>query len=114
MRKIIIQDEILDSSDFTLNYVFWLDVPEERQVILAQDNISSSVKDATAEEIDDLRAGKTIETKGTVWVAKGSAIQAIENKLEQLFSAKQQELNDRDAYKYYGRFFDGQKWNEGV
>lgn len=112
-RKIIILDEILDSSDLLLNYAMWLDVPEARRVVIAEANATSVVKDATAAELEALRTGEVIEVASRIGSPKGTDISVVKAKLETLYNAQQTELNNKNAYKFYGEAFNGTAWIEG-
>lgn len=112
-RKIIILNEDLDSSDLLIHYVLWLDVPPQRQAMMANSSATTVVKDATVLEIDALKAGRVVEAVGSVGFKKGSGLQAMKTRLESIFSATQQELNARNAFRYYGASWDGSVWTAG-
>jgi hypothetical protein len=112
-RKIIIQDEDLYSSDFSLNYIFWLNTPTDQIAALANPDAASAVKDATTLEIDAIKSGAIIELSGTVTAPKESTIEFVKSKLETMYGEKQAEVEAKNAFRFYGMYFDGTNWVEG-
>lgn len=113
MRKIIVQDEILESSDLSINYVLWLSVPAGKEVIYANLDAVSVVKDVTQGELDALKAGQVIEKKRKINLPKESTITSIKSALEEIYNSDQSLINSRNTYKYYGSFWDGTTWTLG-
>ena len=112
-RKIILLDEVLDSSDLLINYVLWLDVPAARQAMLANSDAKTVVKDATILEQDNLKAGRVVEVVGSVGFQKGAGLPSMRQRLERILAEKQQEMNGRNPFRYYGASFDGSVWTAG-
>ena len=114
-RKIIIQNRINEPSDFSFRFVMWADVPAARQPFYADQTKGSSVKDVTAQELQDIKDGKILERSETAEFIAGTSAAAIRSYLISQFNQFQTEANSRNPWQFYGTFWDGSTWtNAGV
>ena len=113
-RKIIfLERQGMPSVDRQYRLAFWLSVPAERRPFYVNQDASSDVRDATAEEIDALRKGEVVEVVETLIAPGGATDEQAFALLEGSFHRRQKELNDRNPYDAYGTFWDGETWVRG-
>lgn len=113
MRKIIIQERILESSDLSLRFVFWIEVPEERKILYLDPDKTTAVKDATGEEVIALRDGSVVEIHGTIDLSVDSTLDDVKAKLIEKYTYHDSKLKSDNAGLYYGTYFDGEVWVDG-
>ena len=112
-RKIIILNEDLDSSDLTISYAMWLDVPATRQPLLANSAATSRVKTATQGELDSIKSGAIVEVVEKKSFPKAAALATLKAALEARYTAAQAALTATNPFKYYDASFDGSSWTAG-
>lgn len=112
MKKIIILDKIVDSSDTGYNYIFWAEVPLNRRGIYANKDLVSQYKNATAEENTALANGEITEQKSSIYLPKGVSIDTIKEELVQRFNKFQESVNNKSDYSVYGTFYEDSTWND--
>lgn len=111
MRKIIIQERINEPSDFSFRFVLWATVPVSRQALYADPTKTSVVKDITAEELQDLRDGKFVESQETAEFLAGTSIATIQAKLIERFNTFQAKITTANPWRFYGTSWDGTSWD---
>lgn len=110
-RKIIIQERVNEPSDFNFKYVLWAVVPVSRQSTYADPLKTSLVKDITAQELSDFRAGVFVEKQETANYIAGTPIAAIQADLINRFNTFQAQVTASNPWKYYGTSWDGTSWS---
>lgn len=113
-RKIIILEKLeapAGASKFRV--ALWADVPSTRWTYFADPNKSSPVKDASAQELSDLRAGKFLELIVEPQWDVGQGIGAIQGFLQAKHGAYQTEVTAYNPFVRYGTFWDGTTWTAG-
>lgn len=111
MRKIIIQERINEPSDFSFRFVLWASVPVSRQALYADPTKTSVVKDITAEELQDLRDGKFVESQETAEFLAGTSISTIQTELIKRHTAFQAKITAANPWRFYGTSWDGTSWD---
>lgn len=109
-RKIIVQERLGEPSDFNFKYVFWADVPAARQPFYADATKTSVVKDISAQELSDYRAGKFLEKSDLASYAAGTTAAAIRADLINKFNAYQTQVTAFNPFQFYGTTWDGTSW----
>lgn len=113
MRKIILLDRLaLGSIDETYRVAFWLEVPIERRTFYANPQAASVVKDISAEELGDLRAGRFVEMLADLTRPQGISEPEARAMLEMSYLRRQAELNERNPWDRYGTYWDGDSWHD--
>jgi len=111
MRKIILLDRLaLGSIDEAYRVAFWLEVPSERRAFYANPQAASVVKDISADELGDLRAGRFLEVVEPLTRPQGVGEQEARAMLEMSYLRRQAELNERNPWDRYGTYWDGDSW----
>lgn len=114
-RKIILLDRLgLGSIDVAYRVAFWLDVPEERRAFYANPTATSAVKDITADELNDLRAGRFVEQVDSLTKPPKASDEDARRMLEGSFMRRQAEINERNPWDRYGTYWDGGSWHDVV
>lgn len=112
-RKIILLDRLaLGSVDEAYRVAFWLDVPVERRPFYANPQAASVVKDITADEVGDLRAGKFVEVVENLTRPHGATEAEARAMLEMSYLRRQAELNALNPWDRYGTYWDGAEWHD--
>lgn len=109
-RKIIIQERINEPSDFSFRYVFWASVPTARQLLYANPNKTSIVRDVTAGELTAIKNGEILEFQGDGQYIAGTPIATIQADLISKFNSYQTRVNNLNPWRYYGTSWDGTSW----
>ena len=112
-RKIIVLERVDEPSDSSFRYALWADVPASRQVIYADSLKTSLVSDITAPELAALRAGAVVERVGTAQFPASTTLATMKTVLIAAHAAFQADVTSRNAWKYYGTFWDGTTWTAG-
>ena len=111
-RKIILLDRLaLGATDEMYRVAFWLAVPVERRPFYADPNKTSAVKNITAEELGDLRAGQFIEVVESLNKPAGATEEQSQGMLEMSFLRRQADLNVLNPFDRYGTYWDGAAWH---
>lgn len=115
MRKIIILERVNEPSDFNFKVAFWLTVQAQRKPYEVNADAVSAVKDATAQELQEIKDGAVREVVFVASYPDGTTAAAIKTDLVNRYNAAQAELHSRNPWKYYGTFWNGTGWtNAGV
>ena len=112
-RKIVILNEDLDSSDLTISYAMWLDVPATRQAVLANATTTSRMKTATQGELDALKSSAVVEVVESKNFPKAAELSTLKTALEARYAVAQAALTATHQYKYYDSSWDGSTWTVG-
>lgn len=113
MRKIILLDRLaLGSIDESYRVAFWLEVMPERRAFYANPEAESAVKDISAEELGDLRAGRFVEVVEALTRPQGTTEIEARAMLEMSYLRRQAELNERNPWDRYGTYWDGDSWHD--
>lgn len=112
-RKIIIQERLDEPSDLNFRYVLRADVPLARRPYYADAGKVSLLKDATAEETQEVKTGAVIEREGKASFAAGTQTAAIRAQLVNVFGVFQAEVDGHNAFKFFGTYWDGVSWTNG-
>lgn len=112
-RKIIILDRVDEPSDLNFNVVFWLTVKTVRQVYNADATKVSKVKDATTQEIQDIKDGKIVEVLEKASFPSSAQSTDVRTKLVARYNELQADLDTKNPWKFFGTFWDGTAWNSG-
>lgn len=110
-KKIIILEKIHDSSGESFRYVFWATVPESERIVLVNAAATSVFKEATAEELQEIRSGSVVEKSDVANYPKGTAASVIKADLISRFNAYQSTITARKVANYYGVSYDGTSWS---
>lgn len=111
MRKVILLDRLaLGSIDETYRVAFWLEVPAERRPFYANPQAVSVVKDITADELGDMRAGRFIEVVETLTRPQGISEPEARAMLEMSYLRRQADVNEQNPWDRYGTHWDGGEW----
>ncbi len=111
MRKIILLDRLaLGSVDESYRVAFWLDVPAERRQFYANPQAVSVVRDITAEEIGDFRAGRFVEVVDNLTKPPKATEEEARAMLEMSYLRRQADLNALNPWERYGTYWDGATW----
>ena len=109
-KKIIILEKDPNPAEVKFQYLFWLDVPTERQAFYANSELTSSYQNVSSFELDDLRAGKVVEVIGDMVFPKNATFAEIKNNLIVKFNQEQIKVNEFNKWNYYGTNWDGVTW----
>lgn len=112
-RKIIILERVDEPSDLNFNVVFWLSVKASRQTYNADGLKVSIVKDATAQEIQDIKDGKIIEVLEKASFQASTASADVRTKLVARYNELQADLDAKNPWNFFGTYWDGTVWNSG-
>lgn len=110
MRKIIILNKTDRGSFFDVSYVLWLTVPVVQQTMRANPNATSSVMNATIDELTAIRSGAVVEEVGVEPYANTTSLATIGTSLVNKFNTKQATLNSVVEFAYFGTYWDGSSW----
>ena len=114
-KKIIIMEKIPQQNFFTVNYIFWLDVPLAQQPLRANQSLMSAYPGATTQEIQDIKDGKILEHGGNTSYNMDATNIQIATDLQMRYVVEQNALNNSMKYNYYGTYWDGTSWTvQGV
>ena len=114
-KKIIILEKTPTQNYFTVNYLFWLDVPVNQQTLRANQSLTSSFPSATAEELQNIKDGKVVEQSGSTSFNIDASNQVIAGDLQIKYANAQSALTNSNKYNYYGTYWDGSTWTiQGV
>lgn len=111
MKKIIVLEKL--ESDLSFRCAFWLDVPAARQPYYANQSLASEYKDATGQEVSDIRDGKIIERVSTFNFSANAVVQVILDKLVEEYISLQSSITNFNPYQFYGYHHDGNSWVSG-
>lgn len=112
-RKIILLDRLaLGATDEMYRVAFWLTVPVERRPYYADPGKTSVVKNITADELGDLRAGQFVEMVETLNRPPEATEEQAEAMLEMSFLRRQADLNALNPFDRYGTYWDGETWHK--
>lgn len=112
-RKIIILERLDEPSDLNFNVVFWLAVKTARQIYNADSSKASKVKDATAQEIQDIKDGKIVEVLEKASFSAATPSADVRTKLVARYNELQADLDAKNPWKFFGTYWDGTVWNSG-
>lgn len=112
-RKIIILEQLNQPSDFDFRFVCWASVPSGREVLYADPQKNSIVKDVSEPELAAIRAGQIVEYADVMRAPAGTTIAQMKAKLETRFNEFQSLLNSQNPGRYYGSYWDGTSWVPG-
>lgn len=112
-KKIIVLERVAEPSDQVYRIAFWLDVPATRGAFFADANLTSQYKNATPQEIQNIKDGKIKEVVETVNYIAGMTMTNVQAHLIQKYNQLQNELNTRNPFIRYGTNWDGVSWTAG-
>lgn len=112
LRIIILERPDRDDPN-TYNYVFWADVPIERQPFYAQAGKLSVWKDALTADSAAIAAGEVVERQGTIKVPSGATVGQIQGYLEARHAAFQADITNNNQWNRYSTTWDGTTWVPG-
>ena len=112
-KKIIILEREGTMND--CHYCFWLDVPTIRQKFYASPDATSIYKNATTQEIDDIKTGKIKEVMGYTTYEASMTIAQVKQDLINKYNQEQSQVNEHNPWVKYGSYWDGSIWTvQGV
>lgn len=110
MKKIIVLDRYKDG-DLAVRACFWLVVPAARQVFYADATKTSEFKNATAQEVQDIKDGKVYEVVESHSVSGlNITIVEVRAKLIARYNALQASVTSENPWQNYGTSWDGTSW----
>ncbi len=102
---------ILEQQDTnTYRYAMWADVPAARQVFYADANAVSAWKDAQTADNTALQNGSVVERTAIFSVPATDSLNAIKARLQDLWTAFQNDVTNNNHWSKYGTFWDGTSW----
>lgn len=111
MKQIIILEQVKrDGGPIELRYALWAAVPAARQTFYANAGFETAFKNASAQEITDLRNGAVTEKVATGSWPAGTTNAAIRTALEAIWAAFNTEVQNFNPWNRYGSFWDGTNW----
>ena len=111
MKKIIILERQGTVSD--CNYCFWLEVPAARQAFYVNTEATSTFKNATIQEIQDIKDGKVKEVTGYKTYEASTTAGQVKADLISMYNSLQDEVDNYNPWIKYGSFWDGSSWTVG-
>ena len=112
-KKIVVLTKEPNPNEIVFDYIFWLDVPVNYQPFYADPNAVSSYKEATTQEVDDLKLGKVYEMRNNAVFSKTDTVGNIKSFLVTKFNQEQVIINAKNPWIYYGTYWDGASWTNG-
>jgi hypothetical protein len=110
MPKRIIILERVNNNRF--RYALWVDVPVDRQRYYVNPNATSAYRDASDEELNEIRRGAVCEKVEISANIDGATISEIRQLLISTWNKFQAEVRDRRDWERYGLFWDGTGWSD--
>lgn len=89
----------------------WAVVPVARRDSYADELKTSAVKDITAPELADFKAGVFLEKTETTNYPAGTSIATIQANLITNFNTFQAQVTAANPWRYYGTSWDGTSWD---
>ena len=111
MKKIIILERLGTLND--CNYCFWLTVPATRQAFYANPDAMSSYKNASTQELQDIKDGKVKEVTGYKTYEASTTIAQVKADLISKYNDAQSEIDNYNPWIKYGSYWDGTSWTVG-
>src|SRR5262245_53575440 len=110
MRRVIVLEK--DESTPAGRYRFALSalVPAVRQGFYANAAAVSAFRDATEQELADLRAGAVVERLDSISIAPGTGIAVVQAQLQVAWQQFQSEVDNQNPWVRYGTSWDGTAW----
>lgn len=109
-RKIVFLKKTVSKTDYSILYLFWLDVPADQQKRRANSGFKSAFADATDEEIAALQAGEVLEIVDTAYFAEEDGKEDVQRYLARRFKSQQAAVTDSPEFSVYGTSWDGSVW----
>jgi hypothetical protein len=109
MKQVIILEK-LDGPRTAFKFALWATVPLPRQPFYANPNRVSAFKNATAQELQDIKDGKVTEKIDVVSVEPGVTVATIQVQLQTAWQSFQDQVTNETTYTRYGSFWDGTAW----
>jgi hypothetical protein len=98
------------TSDGDWQAALWADVPASRQTFYADPSAKSVWSGATTTDNTNLQTGVMVEKVITQRVPPGTGIPAIEQFLQNQWTAYQASVNSFNPWVHYGSTWDGTTW----
>jgi hypothetical protein len=91
-------------------YALWATVPSGRYSKYADSGKTSSYKDISSQDLNELRSGMFLERVQLGSWDQGTAISAIQAELIGTYNLFQNEVTNDNTYQRYGTFWNGSSW----
>ena len=109
--KIIILDKpVIQENPNVFRYVFWADVPAQRQAFFANPAAESAWKERTQADVDQLKSGAVKEQVATIQVIPGTGMAAVQAELQARWQSYQDQVTTLNPCLRYGSTWDGTTW----
>ena len=112
-KQIIVLDRGDNIQDKSWNVVLWCLVPAARQKYYAEATKTSAYKDASSEELADLKSGAVVEIPYQIVHINTRALADLKAELILVFNENQSRITNDNHFAKYGTFYDGIAWTSG-